>query len=319
MSNKGFIKRLKVENMSDYNPSDELKYSLWKIIEKYKDSKQNSVNGLRFNKIMALLNHRLLEEKNLDIRLPKCWYLYGEATVPTQLPKEVEWEGLDNDEEKTSVSWMDERPAIRSSKNRKKIDSIIDSLYSLYPPDGDINKLIEEDYSKYAPYEFQKLYKVFRYDTEIVSMIDQDGSLRSKAFYAKEIKKAMEAFPYEDFPELKVEARKIELLLPSLFKEYPQKNEKGIEIAKDFWKIFCRFLRFKENSYVVRDKVEYWKEVALKDLKEYKLKLSEDIKDLKELELSVNKDPMIEKFLTPKSLGDEFDNLSNNIDDVVYG
>jgi len=305
--------------MGHYDPLEELKYSLWKVIEVYRDSSLDGVNGLRFNKMMALLNHRLLDEKGLDIKLPRCWYLYGEATVPKQLPDELRWEGLDKEEQETLVRWAEERPEIRSSKNRRKIDSIVDSLYSLFPPSEDVKKAIEEDYDKYAPYDFQRLYKTFRYDTRIDSMVDENGSLRSEFFYSKEIKEAMKRFPYEDFPELKVEARKIELLLPSLFEEFPEKNEKGIEMAKEFWKIFCRFLRIKKNDYVDSERLEYWEKVAVEDLKKYRDELKEDIKDLKELELDVTKDPMIELFLSPESLGPGSEDLSENIDKVVYG
>ena len=305
--------------MGDYRATEELKYSLWKIIDVYRDSSLGGVNGLRFNKMMALLNHRLLDEKGLDIKLPRCWYLYGEATVPKQLPDELRWEGLDKEERETLGRWSEERPEIRSSKNRKKIDSIIDSLYSLFPPDEDVKKAIKEDYNKYAPYEFQRLYKAFRYDTQIESMVDKDGSLRSEVFYSKEIQEAMKRFPYEDFPELKVVARKIELLLPSLFEEFPEKNEKGIEMAKDFWKIFCRFLRIKKNNYVDSERIRYWDEVAVEDLKKYREGLKKDIRDLKELEMDVTKDPMVELFLSPESLGPGSEDLSESVDKMVYG
>lgn len=305
--------------MGDNKPSEELKYSLWKIVDVYRDPDLGGVNGLRFNKMMALLNHRLLDEKDLDIKLPRCWYLYGEAIVPKQLPDELRWEGLDKEERKTFVRWSEERPEIRSSKNRKKIDSIVDSLFSLFPPSEEVKKAIEEDYNKYAPYDFQRLYKAFRYDTQIDSMVDENGSLRSELFYSREIREAMKRFPYEDFPELKVEARKIELLLPSLFDEFPEKNEKGIEMAKDFWKIFCRFLRIKKNNYVDSERIRYWDEVASEDLKKYRDGLKNDIKDLKELEMDVTKDPMIELFLSPESLGPGSEDMSESVDKVVYG
>ncbi len=305
--------------MKNYKPTPELKYSAWKIIELYKDRSTDQVNGLRFNKMMALLDHRLLDEKGLDIKLPRCWYLYGEATVPKQMPSQVKWKGLDNEEEKTAVTWDEGRPSIRSSKNRQKIDSIVDSLYSLFPPGEDVRKAIEEDYESYAPYEFQRLYKMFRYDTKIRSIVDKDGTLRSEAFYSIGIKDAMNVFPYEDFPELKVHARKLELILPNLFKEFPEKNERGVEMAKDFWKIFCRFLRVKQNRYVVDSRLKYWEEKAFEGLRIYEDKLSDDIRRLKSLGLSVNEDPMIDVFLSPDSLGEGFENLSSDVDEIVYG
>lgn len=305
--------------MKNYKPTPELKYSAWKMIDLYKDRSTDEVNGLRFNKMMALLDHRLLDEKGLDIKLPRCWYLYGEATVPKQLPSQVRWSGLDDEEEKTSVTWDDERPKVRSSKNRQKIDSVVDSLYSLFPADEDVRKAIEEDYESYAPYDFQRKYKVFRYDTNIRSIVDKDGTLRSEAFYSSGIKDAMDVFPSEDFPELKVHARKLELILPSLFKEFPEKNEKGVEMAKDFWKIFCRFLRVKQNKYVIDSRLKYWEEKAFEDLKTYEDKLSDDIRRLKSLGLSVTADPMIDVFLSPESFGEGLDDLSSEVDEIVYG
>ncbi len=301
--------------MESYRPTEELKYSLWKVIDTYGDTE--GASGLRFNKMIALLNHRLLDEKDLDIELPRCWYLFGEATVPNQLPGEVKWIGLDDEEVDTAVKWSEERPDVRSSKNRRKIDSVIDSLHSLFPPEEDVEKAIEEDYRRYAPYEFQRAYKTFRHDTRMDTMIDRDGRLRSEAFYAQEIKKAMKSFPYDDFPTLKVEARKIELLLSGLFQEYPEKNEKGIEMAKDFWNIFCKFLRIKKNEYVIDDRVAYWKEVANEELKTYRSKLKRDIEDLRGLGLSVTDDPMVDTFLSPENLGST--DMSERVDEIVYG
>ncbi len=300
-----------------YKSTAGLEYSAWKIITIYRDSSLDGVNGLRFNKMMALLNHGLLDEKGLDIRLPRCWYLNGETTIPKQLSEKVEWSGLDEEEEETLVFWHGDKPSLRSSRDRKKIDSIADSLYSLHPPEGDVKDAIEEDYRRYAPYDFQRLYKVFRHDTDIRTLVVNNGSFRSKAFYAEEIRKAMEAFPSAEFPELKVEAVKVNVLLSCLFEEHPEENKKGIEIAGDFWRIFCRFLRVKENHHVSSDRVEHWRKIAFDDLTDYRIKLKKDINMLKGLDLSISRDPMIDVFLSPENLG--FKDLSTHVDEFVYG
>lgn len=54
------------------------------------------------------------------------------------------------------------------------------------------------------------------------------------------------------------------------------------------------------------------------DHKKYRKELKKDIKDLKYLGICVTKDPMIELFLSPESLGPETEDLSESVDKLVY-
>lgn len=70
----------------------ELEYTCYEVIEKYKEERTGMVDALRFNKVMSLLNKDLLES-GIDIRLPRCWYFYGEMTVIQELPPPSETRG----------------------------------------------------------------------------------------------------------------------------------------------------------------------------------------------------------------------------------
>jgi hypothetical protein len=298
----------------------QLEYACWKIISKYQDIDGETVNGLRFNKMMSLLNNRLLTA-GLDIELPRYWYFFGEIVVPKELPTQVGFKGADEEETKTSFKWIGDAPKRPTTKDKKKINSNVDSLYSKFPPTGNIFDVVEEVY-KYAPYEYQRAYKDFRSDYSLKSMVDTEGILRAKSLYLNSFNKAMQYFPYKDFPELRVPAKKLECVVKAIFQEFPEQNKIGIEMCIKFWEIFCKFLRVSDRgcSHVSNRHVVYWRENLQNDFKHYKRNLySSTSAVLSDFHPKALRDPLLVAFLQPVSLGGNFRNLSSDIDKAVYG
>lgn len=298
----------------------QLAYACWKIISKYQDQDKKTIGGLRFNKMMSLLNHELLDN-GLDINLPRCWYFWGEMVVPKELPEQARFEGGDDEDTETTFCWIGDSPERPPSKDKRKIDSKIDSLYTRFPPTSDIFNAVNKVY-EYAPYDFQKAYKDFRSDFSLRTTIDEDGSFRTMAFYQNEFDDAIKLFPGKEFPELRVLSKKLEKVVKSIFDEFPQHNKIGIVMAVEFWKIFCKFLRASErgHAYVSHERVSYWNKKALDDLQEYKEVLYNKINEIiLTYDPKSLRDPLLQGFLLPVSLGKEYNHISSEIDQIIYG
>lgn len=297
-----------------------LEYASWKILNKYKNHEQK-VNAFVFNKTMSVLNQQLIDIYGLNIKLPRCWYYYGEQVVPIEMPSQVRCEGLGMEDIQTTFKWIGNSPIHPRRKDKKKIDSQVNSLISKFPPNEDIHELVDKVY-EYAPYEFQIAYSKFRSDFQLMSDVDKDGKIRSKLLYKNDFKKAIECFPHEDFPNFKVPAKKIELIVYSIFDECPEQNKLGVNLAKDFWEIFCKFLRINEKGhyYVSQGIIDNWTKIAIKDMKKYKENLHLKISDVfSECKLDSLNDPLINAFLQPVSLGESYKKFSSEIDTIVYG
>ncbi len=295
-----------------------LEYASWKIISKYQDTRTGRVDGLRFNKMMSLLNTRLFQGKpKVDILLPRCWYFYGEEVVPKELPSQVKCEGLDEAGVQTRFYWTGDRPKV-AKKQRQRIDSAVDSLHSSFPPSGNIFDAVNAVYEN-APFDFQRYYAIFRSDFQFRSEVDMDGTLRATALYPIDFKRAMQSFPSGNFPELRVPGKKLEYVVEAIFEEFPSENRKAVNLAVKFWEIFCKFLRVSENKYVSESRIDYWRQTALDDLGGYKQDFQERVGEiLSELGPRKLSDPMLLAFLQPVSLGESFKHVSSEIDRVLY-
>lgn len=297
-----------------------LEYASWKIISKYQDSETGKVDGLRFNKMMVLLNHKLLGDRNLELRLPRNWYFYGQQVVPKELPANVRVEGLGEDAVKTQFRWDGDRPKLRTKQNRRKIDSAVDWLFTSFPPSGSIFEAVGAGY-EFAPFEFQRLYATFRSDFRLRSVADRQGLVRAKIL-AIEFDRAIKSFPTDQFPSLKVPAKKLEFVVSALLDEFPTSTGLAIELAVSLWEIFCKFLRAQPegHKYVSRERVDYWRRNASDELEVYQTAFHEQVTDILErLKPGGLSDPMVRAFLQPVDLGEGYTGINPDIDQITYG
>lgn len=311
---EGFLLSIRSEEEEEI-----LAYACYKILSKYGDGPTYKLDSLRFNKMIAMLDHELQDEVKLILKTPICWYYYGEEVVPTEMPSCVRFEPRQaSDDDISSFWWVGERPR-PDSRKKSKIDAKVDSLFSRFPPTMDIYEVVAKDYD-YAPFEFQRKYKEFRSDSLILSDVDPDGRLRSKILYGPGIRSAFSDFPFKEFPVLKVAAAQVEILTAAIFKKLPMENKKGIKIARSFWEMFCKLLRIysdeghKGHRNVSNQKLEFWRTVAEDTLRQYLIDLQEEINTIMRL-LPENaiEDPMERMFLQPL----EFES-QEDIDKALY-
>jgi len=292
-----------------------LEYASYKIIQRYKDPQTGKVDGIRFNKMISLLNRSLMEEE-IDIHLPHCWYFYGDMVILRDMPKQLR---MDHKEEEpiAKAYWEGSQP-----KLDKRIKKIIDkkemSLQSKYPPNCNIDKVIDAVYS-YAPYQFQRDFRIFRNDNQFLPQ-EYFKKLHQKVLQG-DFKNAVDSFPYEEFPMLKVPFTKITYIINSIFNEYPDNNQMGINLGNKFWKTFCKFLILNENGsyFASNNTLNLWRKNANEELEKYKLDLEKDINSFfKKFNPESLNDPLLKAFLLPDDWGEGTEELSSEIDEIIY-
>ncbi len=100
---------------------------------------------------MCLL-YRNLKRKNLNLKLPHCWYRYGDEVVRYHMPHQIRWNH--EDPRRTSVHWMGSEPDIKEERVLEEVRRITERYHTR---DG-LRELVAEIYNT-APYEFQKKFR----------------------------------------------------------------------------------------------------------------------------------------------------------------
>lgn len=250
------------------NASDDMiAYISYSVINDYKRLyNDNLPSGLFFNKVLSIL-YKTLKEEKIDIKLPHCWYRWGDEVVRHYMPYEIEW----NHEEAyfTTVDWNGDRPdPIENDGLRKEIDDTIDRIikkYSSYKEE--IGELLSEVY-KTAPFEFQKQYKNVRdilFDKRLAQSKSTDFG---KNILWPILDKALNTFPDDTYFKTVRQHIPAFKRLIYLYINQPNPNYKVInEISEEFWFWFCYYLRVNDQAHenINQDTLAYWEEVRIKE------------------------------------------------------
>jgi hypothetical protein len=254
-----------------------LAYASYRVIQRFGDPASGAVEGLWFNKVMSLLDRRLKKKQGKyheGLRLPHCWYFWGDLVVLRHghMPSELRLEtpGI-VDGRRSRFRWIGDAPEDPPSKDRKVINSLVESLRSLYPKDEKgLWKIVDDVYS-YAPYEFQRLYAAFR--TDYHERVDPQMKALQRTLLRADLKDAMASFPSKEFPELVVEATATQILADALLAENDEAATRlAIKVARAFWEeAFCPVLITTEKGHgnVSDQIVDEWKDEAISRLAQF--------------------------------------------------
>ncbi|MFO8051471.1 MAG: hypothetical protein R6V01_07215 [Thermoplasmatota archaeon] len=76
-----------MEGLRYTNESSPLEKAVYLAINKFHNKESRPPTGVYFNKVMSILHHR--SKSKYDLRLPHCWYRWGDEVVRRCLPNEV--------------------------------------------------------------------------------------------------------------------------------------------------------------------------------------------------------------------------------------
>ena len=235
---------------------DYVRISTYLFIEEHEKS-VGKTRGVVFNKFMTLLNRDLMEEKSVNIRLPHCWYRWGDEVVRYYLRPYTKWDHEDLGI--TTVAWRDGVPEDLSLSDPTvaEIRDYIRGYIEEYSDEDGWERAIDRLYEK-APYEFQNRYRMLRENLK-GAVAGNYIQGYSEKLLTPLFNNAMGMFPSE-FSSIKKEKNDFE----SVFKAAVETGARMEDIrgmAEEFWFLFCYHLRIDKRGHenVKKETLDVWR------------------------------------------------------------
>lgn len=233
-----------------------LEVASFEVIKQHEKTIGSPPTGLYFNKLMLLSYSKLRKGYGIDIKLPHCWYRYGDEVVRYLMPNDVRW----NHETPlyTTVSW----PGWEPQYDDESINIVKDVVREFTGKYKDLTKeqLVDDVYSL-APFDFQRNFRQLRLNIERIMSSNVQVSNFKRAVLFPSLEKTIKSFPGKDFPQDVVErVQNYNLLMHCYLEHSSFSYDIAKEMTEDIWFYFCYYLRIHRNCYenVPRNVVEYW-------------------------------------------------------------
>lgn len=289
-----------------YSP---LSFASYTVIKGHTREAGRIPTGLYFNKMMSLL-HSELKEECFDLKLPHCWYRWGDEVVRYRMPSALVW---DHEEANiTHVSWDGDVPHIGDAALSKSIKVHVSELTKEYSGDGKIDEAVNEVYAK-APFEFQRKYKACR---------DAFSDLKRANFYTTgygpnyiwpKMVEAFKSFPKDDFPIVARSLPAMEELMKVVLHQPDPDYGCVNEISEEFWTWFCYYLRLhpKGHENVPDETLEVWREKLEWENERFHRMLGDRVLDIRERHPSIKKNNILGPIASERS------RTSKQEDDII--
>lgn len=235
---------------------DYLAIASYLVINKHEKCTGKSPSGLYFNKIMSLVDRKLNGLVNL--KLPHCWYRYGDEVVRAAMPYNVKWDHMYDD--KTIVTWRGDLPMFDDSPQVRLITDSVDELTTSYAEN--VFLAVHEVY-KFAPFEFQRQFLNVR---EIFYGMNNAFNWDANTYLtlsAPQFFKALDSFPSRDFPQLNERMQITRQLAEIILYNSNVDNNLLRDIMTTFWFHFCYYLRTHNEAHdnVPENYITYWNSI----------------------------------------------------------
>ncbi len=301
--------------------NERLRYACFLVLRNYNKERDNALSGTRFNKAMSLL-HFHLRENDYDIGLPHCWYLFGDETVPQELPREVHFEHFECPE-RTFVTWIgkDEPKFNLTSEEIGTIETKALEIMERYHVKLGTYEATDDVY-EYAPFQFQQDFRALREKFAFIERYTYMSSNPQRNIFLQLFLKTFESFPKEDFPTLRSHTSRYRVLANLLLNDDRDRLPDVQALTSAYWKLFCKFLRIHPLGHenVSRGRLKWWQLDAESHLRIYEEWFSEEASGyLAEKRLSERLDPLDHIMLAPPDWGEGNEDASKDIDSVIYG
>ncbi|MCL2711970.1 MAG: hypothetical protein FWD37_01680 [Methanomassiliicoccaceae archaeon] len=300
----------------DTGVPDHVKIASFIFLDEYRSKNHDDPSGIVYNKFMTLLNSELKKDK-IDIRLPHCWYRWGDEVVRYHMPY-LYWNH--DDPRYTTVLWKGKTPRYNvNDPTVSEIKSFSGKFIDLYSGPEGAEMAIDKVYEK-APFKFQNEYRKIRESLKITkSKIPPDNYIGSVLMPLFE--NAMRVFPKE-FSSVKGTKEDFE----EVFKMAAERGgtiQELFEMAEDFWFFFCYHLRLNKKCHenVPISTLDIWEEMISWETEMYERGLQNNVREFYD---GCPENPVADRLLENwKKDTDEFERLLNkypdNLDELLYG
>lgn len=292
------------------NSPDYVKISSKIFLDKFEEANQFKPSGVLFNKYMTLLYRRLKADGD-DIKLPHCWYRWGDEVVRSRMPY-LEW-----DHEYaayTQVSWRGRMFEEYDSSNPiiAEASKYADEFIDIYSGEEGAELAIDEVYDK-APFPFQNDYRQLR---ESLKQLSNNSTCFEKTtlnVISPLFEKAMRTFPSE-FRKINYEKECFTETFSVMIDSNANIRD-FFNITEEFWFFFCYYLRLNNKCHenIPNYTIKIWEEKIPEETELFHQRLQNYVH--KYYKTGQNK-PYVEKLNEEWNKNDiEFERLLNDFPD----
>lgn len=255
--------------MSTDRPIDYVMYTSYIFISQYRSTCGSNPSGVMYNKFMIMLNRELIDKIGMDIRLPHCWYRWGDEVVRCNMPY-LEWNH--DDPNKTIVQFSDHMhdPSYRDEvSNHTRL--FAKEFISRYTGTEGVDLAMDEIHSK-APFRFQNDFRTLmdslRPTHESISVSHRQDMVRDL------YQIAMRNYPLRSFPSTELEVTQFDRLFTKALDE-GLSVDRLQQMSETFWLFFCYRLRLHKDCHanVPGSTLDVWEGVLPESLDIYQEKI----------------------------------------------
>ena len=234
--------------------NDYVRIASFLFLDEYRKKRKGEVSGVMYNKFMTLLYRDLRPET--DIRLPHCWYRWGDIVVSHCVPY-VKW--IRKGSKYTTVEWNDD--ALQYDHNDRTVSLIKKNIaeFMIRHSGSEAHETAKDEVYDGAPFEFQNEYRKLRESLESLSM---NRVMDNQAEYIRNLfTSAMSAFPKKEFKHIINIKEKFEAVFETGLKNNASSADL-FDFAELFWFFFCYHLRLNKKCHenITEDTLNIWKE-----------------------------------------------------------
>ena len=233
---------------------DYVRIASYLFFDKYRKERSKEVPGVMYNKFITLLYRDLRPE--IDIRLPHCWYRWGDIVVSHCVPY-VKW--VHKGPKYTVVEWNDD--AVKYDPNDKTVSLIKKNIaeFMIRHSGSEAHETAKDEVYDGAPFEFQNEYRKLRESLESLSrnkVMDNQTEYINGLFIS-----AMEKFPKKEFKQMANEKEKFVAVFRMGLKNGAAPKEM-YDLSEQFWFFFCYYLRMNKKCHenVPEETLRIWAE-----------------------------------------------------------
>lgn len=237
----------------DRNSNDLLNATAFLVVQRHKDKCGEYPTGFHFNKYMSAL-HRETGGETSPLRLPHCWYRWGDQVAIQQMPTSLRWDH--SEPPAASVRWEGRPPEIPADDPlMQKLEARIEELTGEYAAPADdfakstkLRSLIDFVYA-YAPFPFQNEYRQLR-----EAFVDMRGSMIpvdeiDQAILMPTLDRAFRVFPEAEFPRFRHQVAPARSVIELLVEQGKPGVTLANEASEAFWFAFCYHLRLHPKAH----------------------------------------------------------------------
>lgn len=226
-----------------YDPPvpDHVRNASYLFISKYADTYGIQPSVSLFNRFIILFNREAKDELGYDIRMPHCWYRWGDMFVGNEM-KYIRCNcGRDG---KTTVSFCGQAPDMNADEVDSLAGEFADSFIREHGSDTD--ESMNEVYAD-APFEF-----IIRY-RELRDLLEKENDYERIRNVFDE---TMSSFPKEFDPISKHTTSFVTVFRECIVRRV--RIDCLSEIAVNYWGFFCRHLRMICNENISHETLGIW-------------------------------------------------------------